>query len=759
MSSARPTTYAEVKAALAQALQGKDPTALDDSIADALERLNHPEILDKINALIPGEQARFWGTIFQALEEAGRKPENIDLSLESATSVISLYQKALRFHKNIKSDNPHTNISQKLFREIIHLISLADTAHEQNPKSTFNLYYGVNGFKGFIKSLAALFDRGIDHLLPALSGANIDITAGLNVLANIERTHNIDCSAIYEQLGQLPVTSEDKQKIQARLDQEPAFVAALAAHQRILSSMEQVAQDHPLIAIYKTIAREIQAKQKKDITSTADLTAVLVATNVLFAKFQANLTSPVLLTSVDINDYRDRIAAVTTSISLPESLVALIHATLIPSLFNYEEAIQSALAAYDAAFADGPKRPEVANQLRERMRTIYRAARRIERRIDVYPDQYAVDLLQATVVLWNAVKTQPTALTQEQSDIYRSVSSVKYGIGYYDDLSANTISSGMLYTAKIYTQAEQLRDVIGTPELSPSPLSQWKQAKLEALKQAVPAFIDLQLAAIAKEKKPSEPDIWDHGSPLRFLQTIETFIHGLRSDSLTKEQVVDFAEQVGMQRQLNKEDIAAALEPILRHVQDALDEEQEYQDSLTRVKALKGLNPETQKHVQESITEIEKLKDEGRPVELLLRALHSTERLAIACRDCPKDKAVPQALIDSHRAVAEEIGKHSWGRKLAGILLCLLGVALAVGIGTTIYFTGGAAALFAAPLAAKGIVLSATLINAGAAALAGTVVGAVPIGFALHRFFATAPAEQKMQALADLAGKIKPTIA
>ena len=159
-------------------------------------------------------------------------------------------------------------------------------------------------------------------------------------------------------------------------------------------------------------------------------------------------------------------------------------------------------------------------------------------------------------------------------------------------------------------------------------------------------------------------------------------------------------------------------------------------------------------YVDASVKEIEKLESAGRPKDILMSALNATRALANACRD----GKVTDALIDRQSKIAAAVGQHSWGRILFGIALCLLGVALAIGVAAAVYSSGGTIGLLAAPVVIKGLTISATMMKVGAAIIAGASIGAIPVGVGMHRLFAKNAAQKAMENLVDVARPLVPSV-
>jgi hypothetical protein len=147
-------------------------------------------------------------------------------------------------------------------------------------------------------------------------------------------------------------------------------------------------------------------------------------------------------------------------------------------------------------------------------------------------------------------------------------------------------------------------------------------------------------------------------------------------------------------------------------------------------------NDEMKKNASEILDEIELLEKNGKPHAFLQKAVEST-------LDVLSNPS--QTSYQNQYRVARELGEHSWGRKLSGLLLILLGLSLGVGLSLAVYFSGGIAAAISAPVVIKGVTLSATLINAGAAALSGTAAASLPLIASGICLFGKTPLQKKME--------------
>ena len=105
--------------------------------------------------------------------------------------------------------------------------------------------------------------------------------------------------------------------------------------------------------------------------------------------------------------------------------------------------------------------------------------------------------------------------------------------------------------------------------------------------------------------------------------------------------------------------------------------------------------------------------------------------------------------------LARELGKHSRTRKLGGILLCLLGLAIGVAIGLGLYFSGGAAALFAGPIIIQGLTLSVQFLTIGTSILAGTASATPFIVSGAFCLFGKAAIQKHIENTVDTAKEIQ----
>jgi len=130
----------------------------------------------------------------------------------------------------------------------------------------------------------------------------------------------------------------------------------------------------------------------------------------------------------------------------------------------------------------------------------------------------------------------------------------------------------------------------------------------------------------------------------------------------------------------------------------------------------------------------------GKPHAVLLRAVGAANVFFKNPTDVTRDRL---------KKAAVQVGRIPGGEKLKGLLLILAGLALGAALGAGLYFSGGSAMLFAAPVVIQGVTLSTTLLSAGVAALAGATL-ATPFAIAGATFFAKPSLQKNMEALADV---------
>lgn len=143
-----------------------------------------------------------------------------------------------------------------------------------------------------------------------------------------------------------------------------------------------------------------------------------------------------------------------------------------------------------------------------------------------------------------------------------------------------------------------------------------------------------------------------------------------------------------------------------------------WQNKYKELERLKNsLLGEEKKCVENILNELRWLERSGKPYAALLKAVEST----INILNNPSDDN-----LHKHYLIAQNFTQKPWARVLSGAMLCLLGVCIGIGIALTLYFTGGAA-LLAAPLITKLAMVSASLVTAGTAIIAGSIPSSLPL--------------------------------
>jgi hypothetical protein len=141
------------------------------------------------------------------------------------------------------------------------------------------------------------------------------------------------------------------------------------------------------------------------------------------------------------------------------------------------------------------------------------------------------------------------------------------------------------------------------------------------------------------------------------------------------------------------------------------------------------------------LTELKVLEKNGKPYFLLLKTAEAALEM---------NKNPTRLNYQKQYQNAREIGQHSGGRRLSGLLLCLLGITLGISIGLVIGLTNGAAAFVAAPLVIKGLVLSASLVKTGTAIASGTLAASLPLIGSAMCLFPKPPIQKQLEKLANI---------